>query len=87
MRDEYNLAMDQLNIKASRLNELEAMAYDCNSETQQMRTENSEISASMRKAIETTNEYQSMTNTGTEYRTRLTQALRNHEAKRVGDES
>ena len=60
MRDEYNFAMDQLSIKASRLNELEAMAYDFNSETQQLRTENSEISASLRKAIEATNEYQSM---------------------------
>ena len=34
MRDEYNLAMDQLNIKANRLNELEATAHDYNSETE-----------------------------------------------------
>ena len=65
MRDAYNLAMGQLNIKASRLSELEAMAYDYNSESQQLRAENSE-SASLRKAIKATNEYQSMINTGTD---------------------
>ena len=56
MKDEYNLAMDQLSIRANRLNDLEAMAYDFNNETQQLRMEN----ASLRKAVEATNEYQSM---------------------------
>ena len=83
IRDEYNLAMDQLSIKASRLNELEAMAYDFNSETQQLRTESREISASLRKAIEATNEYQSMINAGTDFRTRLRTSSRDDEARRV----
>ena len=42
MKDEYNLAMDQRSIKANRLNELEAIAYDFNNETQQLRMESSE---------------------------------------------
>ena len=58
MSDKYNLATEQLKIEASRLSELEAMAYDFNNETQQLRAENSEISASLRK------KFQSMINVG-----------------------
>ena len=68
MKDERNLAMDQLSIKANRLNELETMAYDFNNKTQQLRMENSEISASLWKAVEATNEYQSMVGSGTDLR-------------------
>ena len=64
MRDEYNLATDQLNIKSSRLNELEATL---NSYERKHR----EISTSLRKAIEASNEYQSMINAGTDLRTKL----------------
>ena len=70
------MAMGQLFIKANRLDELEPMAYDFNNETQQMRAENSEISTSLREAIETANEYQSMMSSGTELRAKL-----NHEIK------
>ena len=71
MRDECNLTMEQLKVKASRLSEIEATAFDFNNETQQLRTESSEISASLRKAAESTSEYQSMMNTGAGHRTRL----------------
>ena len=78
MRDEYNLAMDELDIKSNRLSEVETVAHDFNSENRMMRAENSEMSPSLRKAIEATNEYQFMISSGTELRAKL-----NHENERL----
>ena len=49
MRDEYNLAMDQLDAKSTGLSEVETVAHDFNCENRTMRAENREMSASLRK--------------------------------------
>ena len=78
MRDEYNLAIGQLGIKSKRLSEVETVAHDFNIENRMMRAENSEMSTSLRKAIEATNGDQSMISSGTDLRAKL-----NHENERL----
>ena len=39
MRDEYNLAIDQLDVKSNRLSEVETVAHDFNGENRMMRVE------------------------------------------------
>ena len=72
MKDEHDLATEQLSVRGARLNELQAMIFDANNENQQFRAEHSEILASLQQTTKAAEELRSQVNHGNGFRARLT---------------